>query len=387
MQNNILLLPGRQAPAQPVWAAPNNLPAQLTPFIGREMEEAAVCSLLRRPEVRLLTLTGTGGVGKTRLAFQVAADLLEVFDDGAYFVSLAPISDPNLVLPAIAQTLDLKETPDRSPLEHLKAYLRTKQLLLLLDNFEQVAGAAPLLVELLQACPDLNILVTSRAVLHVTGEHEFLVPPLGLPDLAHLPESEALGQYPAIALFVQCARALKPDFQLTQANARSIAEICTRLDGLPLAIELAAARIKLLSPQALLARLSQRLQVLTSGARNLPARQQTLRNTIAWSYNLLDGQEQRLFRRLSIFVGGCTLEAIEALCRALDDGEAAIQVLDKVASLIDKSLLQQVEQTNGEPCLMMLETIREFGLDQRPDRRTARRQPAYRQCSHALYLQ
>jgi predicted ATPase len=303
MQNNILLLLSRQAPAQPAWAAQNNLPAQLTPFIGREMEEAAVCSLLRRPQVRLLTLTGTGGVGKTRLAFQVAADLLEVFADGAYFVSLAPISDPNLVLPAIAQTLDLKETPDRSPLEHLKAYLRTKQLLLLLDNFEQVAGAAPLLVELLQACPDLNILVTSRAVLHVTGEHEFPVPPLGLPDLAHLPESEALGQYPAIALFVQRSRALKPDFQLTQANARSIAEICTRLDGLPLAIELAAARIKLLSPQALLARLSQRLQVLTSGARNLPARQQTLRKTIAWSYNLLDGQEQRLFRCLSIFVG------------------------------------------------------------------------------------
>jgi predicted ATPase/DNA-binding CsgD family transcriptional regulator len=361
MQDNISMFPRRQAPAQPGWRVPNNLPAQLTPLVGREAEVADVCTLLRRPEVRLVTLTGTGGVGKTRLGLQVAVRLLEDFADGIYFVSLAPLSQPDLVLPALAQTFDLKETPDWLPLEHLKAYLHEKRLLLLLDNFEQVIAAAPLLVALLQVCPALKILVTSRARLRVSGEFEFSVPPLALPDLHHLPEYDALLEYAAVVLLLQRAQALKPDFQLTAGNARTIAEICLRLDGLPLAIELAAARLKLLSPQALLARLSHRLQVLTSGVQDAPVRQQTLRNTIAWSYDLLDAAEQRLFRRLSVFVGGCTLEAIEAICAALPDGVG--QVLESVTSLLDKGLLQRSEREAGEPRLHMLETLREYGLE------------------------
>ncbi len=225
--------------------------------------------------------------GKTRLAVQVATELRDDFADGVCFVSLAPISDAELVLPTLAQSLGLWEVGDRSPFERLKEYLQEQYLLLLLDNFEPVVGAAPLLVTLLEACPQLKILVTSRVVLRVSGEHEFLVPPLALPDLSHLSASEVLEQYAAVALFLQRASAIRPDFHLTPANARTIAEISTRLDGLPLALELAAARLKLLPPQALLIRLSHRLHVLTSGARDAPARQQTLRNTIQWSYDLL----------------------------------------------------------------------------------------------------
>ncbi len=324
----------------------HNLPALLTPLIGREQEVEAACALLRRPAVRLVTLTGTGGVGKTRLGLEVAADLLGNFPDGVCFVPLASISNPDLVIPTIAQVLGIKEAGEQPVAELLQAHLRDKRLLLLLDNFEQVLAAATGLSDLLADCPQLKILVTSRAVLHIRGEHEFPVSPLALPDLSHLPESESLLQYAAVALFLQCAKAAKPDFQVTPANTRAIAEICVRLDGLPLAIELAAARIKLLSPQALLARLAHRLQVLTSGARDAPVRQQTLRNTLAWSYDLLDAEEQRLFRRLSVFVGGCTLEAVEALSTAL--GEMAADVLDGVASLIDKSLLRQVEQEGEE---------------------------------------
>ncbi|HEY6410403.1 MAG TPA: NB-ARC domain-containing protein [Ktedonobacteraceae bacterium] len=260
-----------------------NLPAQLTPLIGREQEVTAVCTLLQRPEVHLLTLTGTGGVGKTRLGLQVVIDLLDNFADGISFVSLAPIRDPVLVIPAIAHTLNLWDPESRSLLDHLKAYLQEKHLLLLLDNFEHIVSVAPALVELLTACPRLKALVTSRAVLHIQGEHEFPVTPLAVPDLKHLPEIEVLSQYAAVALFIQHARAIKPDFQMSKINAYAVAEICTRLDGLPLAIELAAARIKLLPPQALLSRLEHRLQVLTSGTRDVPERQQTLRNTIAWS--------------------------------------------------------------------------------------------------------
>jgi predicted ATPase/DNA-binding CsgD family transcriptional regulator len=340
-----------------------NLPTQLTPLLGREQEVAAICTLLRRPEVRLVTLTGVGGVGKTCLSLQVATDLLDVFADGICFVSLAPVSDPDLVVPTIAQVLGLKEGGDQSLLELLKVCLRDKHLLLLLDNFEYVVAAAPRLSELLMACLHLKILVTSRAVLHLRGEYEFTVPPLALPDLTHLPEREVLSQYAAVSLFLQRAQAAKPDFQMTPTNARAIAEICVRLDGLPLAIELAVARIKLLPPQALLTRLSQRLQVLTSGAQDAPERQQTLRNTIAWSYHLLDAQEQRLFRQLSVFVGGCTLEALEAMCATLGNGDRAGQVLDGVASLINKSLLQQTEQEGEESRLIMLETIREYGLE------------------------
>jgi predicted ATPase/DNA-binding CsgD family transcriptional regulator len=339
----------------------HNLPAQLTPLLGREQEVATVCVLLRRPDVRLLTLTGTGGIGKTRLGLQIATDLLADFADGVCFVPVAPISDPELVVPTIAQAFGLQERGEQPLLSKLQAYLRDKRLLLLLDNFEQLLSAAPSLAELLADCPQLKILVTSRATLHIQGEHEFAVPPLAVPDLAHLPEGEVLSQYAAVALFVQRAQAIKRDFQLTKANARAVAEICTRLDGLPLAIELAAGRIKLLPPQALLARLEHRLQILTSGAQNMPARQQTLRNTIAWSYDLLDAEVQRLFRWLSVFVGGCTLEAIEAVGTAL--GYRVGQVLDKVASLIDKSLLQQTEQEGKEPRLVLLETIREYGVE------------------------
>src|SRR6266568_7474553 len=339
----------------------HNLPAQPTPLIGREQEVAAVCTLLHRPEVRLVTLTGTGGVGKTRLGLQVAADLLDDFADGVYFVPLAPISNSDLVVPSIAQTLGIKEAGERSLLDLLQAYVQDKHLLLLLDNFEQVVTAAPWLADLLAVCPHLKILVTSRAVLHIRAEHEFPVPPLALPDLTHLPESEALSQYAAVALFLQCAKTARPNFQVTPANTRTIAEICIRLDGLPLAIELAGARIKLLPPQALLTRLEHRLQVLTSGARDAPVRQQTLRNTLAWSYDLLNAEEQRLFRRLSVFARGCPLEAVEGLYTAL--GEMPTYVLDGVASLIDKSLLRQIEQEGEEPRLLMLATIREYGLE------------------------
>ena len=340
---------------------PNNLPVQPTPFIGREQEIAAVEQLLRREEVRLLTLTGPGGIGKTRLALQVAAELSEVFPDGVYFVNLAPIRDSGFVVPTIAQALDVKELAEQPLLDLLKAFLREQQLLLLLDNFEQVVSAAIQVATLLAACPQLKVLVTSRMVLHVQAEQEFAVPPLSLPDPRHLPEVVVLAQYEALALFIQRAQAARPEFQLTNANARAIAEICMHLDGLPLAIELAAARIKLLPPQALLARLTPRLTVLTSGARDVPERQQTLRNTIEWSYQLLDAELQRLFRRLSVFAGGCTLQAIEAISATLD-GEAG-RVFEGVASLLDQSLLRQTEQEGEEARLVMLETIREFGLE------------------------
>src|SRR5947209_11699882 len=288
----------------------HNLPGQLTPLIGRAREIQAVCSLLRQPAVRLVTLTGPGGVGKTRLSLQVATELIDEFADGICFVPLAPIRDPDLVTSTLAQALGLKETNEQPLLDLLKASLQDKRLLLLLDNFEQVLAAVPWLADLLADCSLLNILVTSRAVLHIRGEHEFPVPSLALPDFTHLPESEALSQYAAVALFLERARAVKPDFQLTPANTRAIAEICIRLDGLPLAIELAAARIKLLPPQALLARLRHRLHVLTSAARDVPARQQTLRHALAWSYDLLATQVQTLFRCLSVDVDGCTVVAV-----------------------------------------------------------------------------
>jgi predicted ATPase/DNA-binding CsgD family transcriptional regulator len=341
----------------------HHLPAHLTPLLGREQEVVEACTILRRPEVRLVTLTGPGGIGKTRLAPQVATELLADFAGGVSFVSLAPISDPELVIPTIAQTLDVKESGTLPLMDLLKAFLQDKHVLLILDNFEQLLSAAPYVADLLTSCPQLNICVTSRAVLHVQGEQEFPVPALAVPDLAQLPESENLAEYAAVALFLQRAQAVKPGFQLTSTNARPIAAICTRLDGLPLAIELAAARIKLLPPPALLTRLEHRLAVLTGGAQNLLPRQQTLRNTIEWSYHLLDTAEQRLFRRLSVFAGGCMLEAIEAVCAPLDTDAAAISVLDAVSSLIDKSLLQQTEQEGKEPRLVMLETIREYGLE------------------------
>ncbi len=334
----------------------------ITAFIGREQEVRAICELLSHPEVRLLTITDTGGVGKTRLALEVAGALRAGFTDGICFVPLAPVSDPARVMAAIAQALGLWEVVALPLEEQVPAALRDRHLLLLLDNFEQVVEGAPQLASLLASCPRLSMLVTSRAALHLSGEHEFPVPPLAVPDLTQLPSPETLMQRASVRLFVLRTQAIQPVFHVTPANSRAIAEICVQLDGLPLAIELAAARIKLLPPQALLHRLSHRLDVLTGGARDLPMRQQALRNTLQWSYDLLTEPEQRLFRWLSIFVGGCTLEAAEVVCQ--QDSTQTFHVLDGIASLLDKSLLQQTAHEGEEPRLVMLETIREFGLEQ-----------------------
>jgi predicted ATPase/class 3 adenylate cyclase len=359
-------LPADFPPLNTLDRHPHNLPAQPTPLIGREREVTAARDVLHRAAVRLLTLTGPGGTGKTRLGLHVAADVLDDFEDGVYFVPLAPISDPALVVSTIAQMLGVREIGGRSSLESLKDSLRDKQTLLLLDNFEQVVSAAPMVAELLAACPKLKILVTSRVALRLSGEHEFPVPPLALPDPRRLPAVEVLSQYAAVTLFIQRALAAKPDFAVTNESAPAVAEICVRLDGLPLAIELAAARVKILPPKALLARLlgatgGSLLQLLTGGPRDAPARHQTLRRTIAWSYDLLDAEEKALFRRLAVFVGGCTLDAAEALCNVAGDLE--LDVLEGVASLVDKSLLRQQEQAEGEPRFQMLETIREYALE------------------------
>jgi len=340
----------------------NKLPGQLTSLVGRKAELAEIGRLLQQSDLRLLTLTGAGGSGKTRLCLEVAADLFEDFADGVFFVPLAPITEPDLVVSAIAQTLGIKEATGTPLTEAVKRHLRDKQMLLLLDNFEQLLVAAPLVTELLAACHQLKVIATSRAVLHLRGEHEFPVQPLALPDNAPAQSIEALSQCEAITLFIERAHAVKPDFEINSENVRVVADICIRLDGLPLAIELAAARIKLLSPQAMLARLEHRLKLLVGGARDLPARQQTMRDTIAWSYDLLDEEGKRLFRRLAVFVGGLTLEAAEALCNPA--GEPKIDILEILASLIDKSLLSQKEQADGEPRFMMLETFREYGLEQ-----------------------
>ncbi|MBI4497726.1 MAG: tetratricopeptide repeat protein [Chloroflexi bacterium] len=340
------------------------LPTLLTPLIGREQDTATAQDRLRQLGVRLLTLTGPGGVGKTRLALQLAADVAPDFPDGVFFVSLAPVTDPALVIPTVASALGIADY-DRgaaSQFDRLRASLQDQRVLLVLDNFEQVLAAAPSLTGLLAACARLKVLVTSRAALRVRGEHEYTVSPLALPSAGQLSDVETLTQVPAVALFLDRARAVAPGFRVTQDNAAAIAGICARLDGLPLAIELAAVRVKLLSPQALLHRLDHRFHLLTGGIRDLPARQQTLRDAIGWSYDLLDAHEQRLFRRLAVFVGGCTLDAAARVCNS--GGDLPADFLDGVASLADKSLIRQEEQGGDEPRVGMLETLREYGLEQ-----------------------
>ena len=344
---------------------PNNLPAQPTALIGREVELGEIMKRLATPGVQLLTLTGPGGIGKTRLALQAAAELIDRFEDGVTFVDLAPIQAAEAVPGVIAQTLGLRETNDRPLLDALKEHLRGENMLLLLDNFEQVTAAASAVVELLRDCPRLKLLVTSREALHVRGEYIYPVSPLALPTVKQKQLSvEQLTQYDAVQLFIERAQAVKPDFKVTNENAPAVAEICIQLDGLPLAIELAAARIRLFPPRALLERLGGRMKLLRGGARDLPVRQQTMRDTINWSYELLDRGEQRLFELLSAFPGGCWVEAVEAVANGIERlEETGIDILEGLASLEEKSLIRQVDQDSGAPRLAMLETIREYASE------------------------
>jgi len=353
-----------EKPAMQVETLPTNLPVSRTGFVGREKEAVAARELLMRQDVRLMTVTGPGGIGKTRLAVEVASGVAERFPGGIYFVPLSLLSDPGLIALAIVQTLGIREAGNQSPLELLKKSLQQSlraPMLFLLDNFEHLIPGAATVVELLAISPNLKILVTSRSPLHVYGEREFPVPPLALPDAHAMPSVELLSRCPAVELFVQRAMAAKPDFALNRENAGVVAEICARLDGLPLAIELAAARVKVLSPSSMLTRLTSRLQLLTGGARDLPQRQQTLRAAMDWSYDLLNPAEQRLFRRLSALHGGCNLEGIEAVCDT--KGDLDLDLLDGMASMVDKSLVQQVEHAAGESRFVMLETIREYASE------------------------
>jgi predicted ATPase len=352
-----------EAPSRHLAPRINTLPSQATAFIGREREVAAVKELLLREDVRVVTLTGPGGIGKTRLALQVANELRERFDGGICFIPLAAVSDASLIPSIIAQGCGIRETGRPVSIQSLKEYLQDSRsnLLLFFDNFEHMLSAAPVVSELITAAQKLRVLVTSRAPLHVYGEFEFPVPTLALPDLQHSTSPSILSQNPTIALFMARAVAIKPNFALTDENARAVATICTRLDGLPLAIELAAARIKLLSPSAMQSRLESSLQLLTGGAKDLPMRQQTLRATMDWSFDLLSPAEQTLFRRLSVFAGGCTLEGVEAVCNTKQDLD--IDVLDGMGSLVNNSLVRQLERSAGEPRFALLDTVREYGLE------------------------
>jgi predicted ATPase/transcriptional regulator with XRE-family HTH domain len=336
-----------------------SMPTPLTRLIGREVEAEALGTMLRRDDVRFVTMTGAGGTGKTRLAIAVAAEMADVFPDGIAFVDLSPLTDPALVVPTIATTLGVRESTEQRLIDSLAAFLAPRRLLLLLDNCERVLAVAPEITALLAASPGLTVLATSREPLHVRGEREFPVPPLPLPATDHLSVLGDVARIPAITLFVERAEASQPDFTMTMENVAAVAAICQRLDGLPLAIELAAARVKVLPPQALLVRLDHRLPLLTGGGRDLPARQRTMRDAIAWSYDLLTSEQKRLFRRLAVFAGGFTLDGAEAV--AAPDGSHA--VLDGVVTLVEQSLLRQVPGADDEPRYRMLETVREFAME------------------------
>jgi predicted ATPase/DNA-binding XRE family transcriptional regulator len=348
-----------------------NLPAPLTSLIGRERETAAVASILRLENTRLLTLTGPGGVGKTRLALEVAERSHEVFEDGVVFVPLAPLRDTALLPSVLAETLGIKEVAGEQLQETLEKHLQGKQVLLVLDNFEHLLTAAPVVSKLVGRCRQLMVLVTSRAPLRLGGEHQFPVPPLPLPKAELLASGDFPEHHsPAVELFLQRAQAVMPAFELTATNAAAVAQICRRLDGLPLAIELAAARIKLFSPQALLGMLDRSLRLLTEGARDLPERQQTLRDTVAWSHDLLNSAEQALFRHLAVFAGGCSLEAVKTVCVSGTDERVESTGLETLASLVDNSLMlvsRSVSSTrqeeDEEPRFTMLETIREYAME------------------------
>jgi predicted ATPase/class 3 adenylate cyclase len=374
-------LPADFPPPRSLDARPNNLPQRLTTFVGREEEVAEVRALVRN--YRLVTLTGPGGTGKTRVALRAAEAALADFGDGVFFVDLSSLSDPALVSSAVAQVLGLQEQVPKPLGETVTDHLAERELLLVLDNFEQVADAAPAIGEWLAATRRLSVLVTSRVPLHLDGEREYAVPPLELPDPRHLPDLRRLSQYEAVALFIDRARAVRHDFSVTNENAPAVAEICVRLDGLPLAIELAASRVKLLPPQAILSRLGQRLPLLAGGAHNLPERQRTLRGAIDWSHELLDEPERALFARLSVFSGGATIESAEAVCNP--NAEVGIETLDGLASLVDKSLVRETETADGDPRFGMLETIREYGRERLRERRDAE-ETARRHAEHFLAL-
>lgn len=339
--------------------APHRLPWQPDRLVGRERETVRLRQMIDDPTVRLITLTGPGGAGKTRLAIQVAGEILDRFPDGVFFVSLGTLRDAALVAVTIARTIDVTPAPGAEVLDSLQASLKRRRCLLVLDGFETVQPAADVIADLLEETGHLKVVVTSRAVLRLRGERVFPVPPLRVPDREHVPGVAELREYGAICLFIQRAQAADPEFELTDENRRAVAGICAGLDGLPLAIELAAARVRLLEPSMILSRLGQRFELLRGGPRDLPERQQTLRRTFDWSYDLLSESQRRLFRHLCVFVGGCSLEAVRRVCYPENDDEAI--VLDDLSSLVDNSLLRQVSVFEDEPRFEMLDTIHEYG--------------------------